>query len=130
MLSLGLSSLNLAVTCELLPMIQENDNMPLTTAADNLNIDSIAPINNPIWTDDQWTLPTPPHGTTPSAWGSPITSNTTIDGLFNNLNALTNAAAILTPWTRNIPLPEEPSRVGTPVPRYTEDPRIGETTLH
>ena len=73
-----------------------------------------------------------PHttrGTTPSAWSSPITSNTTIDGLFNNLNALADAAAILAPRTHNIPLPEEPSRVGTLVPRYTEDPRIGETTL-
>ena len=126
----GLLPLDLTVTHKLLPMLQENNNMPLTTVANNLNINSTAPINNPIWTDDHWTLPTP-HAKSPNAgaWGSPVINNMTIDGLFNNLNTLANAAAILAPWTRNIPLPEEPSRVGTLVPRYTEDPQIGETIL-
>ena len=130
MSSLGLTSLNLTVARELLPMIQENDNMPLTTAADNLNIDSIAPVNNPIWTDDHWMLPTPrAESPNAGAWGSPTITNLTVDGLIDNLNALADAAMLAAPRARNIPLPEEPSEVGTPVPRYTESPRIGETIL-
>ena len=130
MSSLGLTSLDLTVARELPPMVQENDNMPLTNAADNLNIDSIAPVNNPIWTDDHWTLPTPcAESPNAGAWGSPIITNLTVDGLFDNLNALADAAILAAPRARHIPLPEEPSRVGTPVPRYTEDPRVGETVL-
>ena len=144
MSSLGLSSLNgllsldLAVVRELLPMIQENDNQPilavsglLTTATNNLNIDSIAPVNNPIWMDDHWTLPTPrAESPNAGAWGSPIINNMTVNGLFDNLNALADATVLAAPHTHNIPLPEEPSEVGTPVPRYTESPQIGETILH